>query len=368
MRTVRLGSVMVMAVAGSLALAACGGASSAGVGSGPARPAGKIGVILPDTASSSRWETADRVFLANAFRAAGIDYDIQNAGGSPARFASIADGLLDEGVNVLMMADLDSGSGAAVIRKAAAAGVPVIDYDRLTLGGGAKYFVSFDNVAVGAAIGHGLVSGLRAAGKKTGNVLELNGSPTDNNAALFRQGYDKVIRDSGYAVTDSRAVPEWDVTKAQTVFAQMFTKARGDVDGVAAASDGLGGSAIAVLGTNGLAGRVLVTGQDATNEALQRLLLGTQYMTVYKAIKLEAQAAARLAIALTRGDMDGADTLAAATFRDPDTGVYIKSVLLTPRTIYKQNVQDVVADGFATAAKICTTPQLKAACAANGVR
>jgi D-xylose transport system substrate-binding protein len=367
MRNVRLGTVLVV-LGSCAALAACGGAASVGAGADPAVQAGKIGVILPDTASSSRWETADRPFLASAFRAAGVDYDIQNAQGDTAKFEAIADAMLDQGVNVLMMANLDSGTGAAVIRKAAAAGVPVIDYDRLTLGGGAKYYVSFDNVAVGAAIGQGLVRGLQAAGKKAGTVLELNGSPTDNNATLFRLGYDKVVRQAGYTVTDSQSVPEWDNAKAVTVFEQMFTKAGGQVDGVAAANDGLGGAAITVLKANGLLGKVPVTGQDATDDGLQRVLLGTQFVTVYKAIKSEADSASKLAIALTRGDTGGADALAAATLRDPDTGVYIKSVLLTPKPIYRQNVKDVVADGFTTAAKLCTTPQLKAACTANGVR
>jgi D-xylose transport system substrate-binding protein len=275
--------------------------------------------------------------------------------------------MIGAGVKVLMIVNLDSDTGAAVIKKATAAGIPVIDYDRLTLGGGAKYYVSFDNVAVGTAIGEGLVKGLKAAGKTTGNVLELNGSPTDNNATLFKEGYDKAIKAAGYTVVDSQAVPDWDNTKAVTVFEQMFTKAGGKVDGVAAANDGLGGSAISVLQKNGLAGKVPVTGQDATDEGLQRVLLGTQYVTVYKAIKLEADAAAKLAIALIKGDAAGADAQASGTVKDTTSGQDVKSVLLTPKPIYKETVKDVVADGFTTAAKICTTAELKAACTANGV-
>ncbi len=371
--------LLAMSAIGAMSLAACGGgdtttaASSAASGAASAASSaagggvGKVGVILPDSASSARWETADRKFLTDAFKAAGVEADIQNAGGDKAKFATLADGMIGAGVKVLMIVNLDSDTGAAVSKKAAAAGIPVIDYDRLTLGGGAKYYVSFDNVAVGTAIGEGLVKGLQAAGKTTGNVLELNGSPTDNNATLFKEGYDKAIKAAGYTVTDSQAVPDWDNTKAVTVFEQMFTKAGGKVDGVAAANDGLGGAAISVLSKNGLAGKVPVTGQDATDEGLQRVLLGTQYMTVYKAVKKEAEAAAQLAIALAKGDTAAADALATGKTADSVSGKDVPSVLLVPQGIYKETVKDVIADGFTTMDKVCTTAELKAACTANGI-
>ncbi len=376
MRTRHVGLLAVGAV-GALALTACGSsstnttASSAAAGASSAASSaaggggsvGKVGVILPDSASSARWETADRKFLTEAFTAA----DIQNANGDKAKFATLADGMIGAGVKVLMIVNLDSDTGAAVIKKAAAAGIPVIDYDRLTLGGGAKYYVSFDNVAVGTAIGEGLVKGLQAAGKTTGSVVELNGSPTDNNATLFKQGYHDAITKAGYTVADSQAVPDWDNTKAVTVFEQMFTKVGGKVDGVAAANDGLGGAAISVLKKNGLAGKVPVTGQDATDEGLQRVLLGEQYMTVYKAVKKEAEAAAKLAIALAKGDAAAADALATGKTADSVSKTDVPSVLLVPQGIYKESVKDVIADGFTTKDKVCTTAELKAACAANGI-
>ena len=117
----------------------------------------KVGVILPDAASSARWETADRKYLGEAFKAAGVESDIQNANGDKAKFATIADQMLNSGANVLLIVNLDSPSAAAVIAKAKQQGVPVIDYDRLTLGGGAQYYVSFDNVAVGSKIVPALV-------------------------------------------------------------------------------------------------------------------------------------------------------------------------------------------------------------------
>jgi len=374
MRTRTVGLIAVSTMA-ALGLSACGGGSSStssssaasGSAGGGGGSVGKVGVILPDSASSARWETADRGFLNEAFKAAGVEADIQNAGGDKAKFQTLADGMIGAGVKVLMIVNLDSDTGAAVVKKATAAGIPVIDYDRLTLGGGAKYYVSFDNVKVGTAIGEGLVKGLKAAGKTTGNVLELNGSPTDNNATLFKKGYDDAIKAAGYTVTDSQAVPDWDNTKAVTVFEQMFTKAGGKVDGVAAANDGLGGAAISVLSKNGLAGKVPVTGQDATDEGLQRVLLGTQYVTVYKAVKKEAEAAAKLAIALAKGDTAAADALATGKVEDTTAKTQVPSVLLEPQAIFKDTVKDVIADGFTTKEKICTTAELKAACTANGI-
>ncbi len=381
------GAVAGLAAA-SLLVAACGGSSSSDSSSSEAAPAassaapaessaapaesamaagGKACVILPDAASSARWETADRPFLEQAFTAAGVEYDIQNANGDKAKFATIADGMLASGCGALLIVNLDSPSAAAVIAKATAAGVPVIDYDRLTLGGGAQYYVSFDNVAVGTTIGEGLVKCLNDAGTTEGPVALLNGSPTDNNATLFKQGYQAAIEAAGFTVAADQSVPDWDNTKAGTIFEQMYTKANGDFVGVASANDGLGGAVIAVLDRNGQAGKIFVTGQDATDEGLQRVLLGTQCMTVYKAVKQEADNAAALAIALINGDTASADALATGKTADSEAGTEVPSVLLVPQAIFPENVKDVIADGYTTADKICTTDELKAACAKYGV-
>ncbi|NQW72644.1 MAG: substrate-binding domain-containing protein [Actinobacteria bacterium] len=368
--------------AAALLVSACGGsststessaapaASSAAPAASEAAPAAtaKIGVILPDAASSARWETADRKFLGDAFTAAGVEFDIQNANGDKAKFATIADQMLASGVTALLIVNLDSPSAAAVVAKAAAQGVPVIDYDRLTLGGGSNYYVSFDNVAVGTKIGEGLVKCMQDNGNMDGPVALLNGSPTDNNATLFKQGYEKVVTDAGYTIADDQAVPDWDNTKAGTIFEQMYTKANGDFVGIASANDGLGGAAIAVLDRNGQAGKIPVTGQDATDEGLQRVLLGTQCMTVYKAIKAEAEAAAALAIALSNGDQASADALATGATADSESGMDVPSVLLVPVGITAETVKDVIADGFTTAEKLCTTDELKAACEKYGVK
>ena len=373
----RFVGLVAVGAAGLLGLTACGGSDStassssssggAGAASSPAAAKGSVGVILPDSASSARWETADRPLLKQAFDAAGIQSDIQNAGGDVNKFQSIADGMISSGVKALLIVNLDSDSGAAVIKKANAAGIPVIDYDRLTLGGGASYYVSFDNVKVGTAIGEGLVKGLKAEGKTSGPVVLLNGSPTDNNATLFKQGYEKVIKDAGYTIAADQAVKDWDNQQALTDFEQIFTKTKGDFVGVAAANDGLGGSVVAVLQKNKLAGKIPVTGQDATDEGLQRVLLGTQYVTVYKAIKKEAAAAAELAIKIVQGDKAGADALATGKVTDTKLNKDVPSVLLEPQPIYKDNVKDVIADGFTTKEKVCSNAELQKACAANGI-
>jgi D-xylose transport system substrate-binding protein len=356
-------------------VAACGsddnsgssGSGSSGSGAKKAETKAKVGVILPDTASSKRWENNDRPLLAAAFKAAGVESDIQNAQGDKAKFGTLADQMLSGGANVLLIVNLDSPSAAAVIAKAKQQGVPVIDYDRLTLGGGASYYVSFDNVAVGKAEGDGLVKCMQANGKSSGPVALLNGSPTDNNATLFKQGYEKAIKDAGYTIAADQSVPDWDNTKAGTIFEQMYTKANGNFVGVDSANDGLGGAVASVLKRNGQTKDIPTTGQDATDEGLQRVLLGSQCMTVYKAIKKEADAASALAIALAKGDTAGADKLATGTVEDTETKQQVKSVLLDPQAIFPENVKDVIADGFTSADKICTTAALKKACEKNGV-
>ena len=373
--------VVAGAAALTLMLAACGSSSttttpsssspapsdtsssSAPSSSAPAA-GGKVGVILPDSASSARWETADRKFLTDAFTAAGVTADIQNANGDKAKFATLCDQFVSGGVKVLMIVNLDSDTGKACEAKATAQGIKTIDYDRLTLGGGASYYVSFDNVAVGTAQGQGLVKCMQANGKTSGPVALLNGSPTDNNATLFKQGYEAAIRAAGYSIVADQSVPNWDNTQAGTIFEQMFTKANGNFVGVDAANDGLGGAVIAVLAKNKLDGKIPVTGQDATDTGLQNVLLGTQCMTVYKAIKKEADGASALAISLAQGN---APTQQFGTVKDTKTGKDVPALLLVPQAIFNDSVKDVVADGFTTAAKLCTTAALKAACTKYGV-
>ncbi|WP_431946401.1 sugar ABC transporter substrate-binding protein, partial [Micromonospora marina] len=336
-------------------MAACGdngGSSDQAGGSSDKKP--KIGVILPDSKSSARWEGADRKFLEDAFKAANVDYDIQNAQGDKNAFQTIAEQMITQGVTALMIVNLDSGTGKAVLDKAKSQGVATIDYDRLTLGGSAQYYVSFDNEAVGKLQGEGLVKCLTDKKVQKPAISYLNGSPTDNNATLFKNGYDSVLKpkfDAGeYTKVADDAVPDWDNAQAATIFEQQLTKAGGKIDGVLAANDGLGNAAISVLKKNKLNGKVPVTGQDATKEGLQNILAGDQCMTVYKAIKQEADAAAELAIALAKGEKK--DT--GQTVKDPQGGRDVPAVLLEPKAIFKENVKDVVADGYVTKEELCT--------------
>ena len=362
----------------SLTVAGCGGSSSkdtattpaAGGGTGTtgttgaAPSGGKVGVILPDAATSPRWEANDRPLLAASFKAAGIDADIQNANGDKSKFGTICDGMINSGVKVLLTVNLDSASGTACLKKAQAAGVKTIDYDRLTLGGGASYYVSFDNVLVGKLMGDGLQKCLADSGKKTANVVLIDGDPTDNNAALFKSGYVASLKANPSIKVVGDQTGKWDATIAGTAFEQLYTQNGGKIDGVVSANDTMAGGIIARLKPNKLNGKVPVTGQDASVAGLQAILSGDQCMTVYKAVKKEADAAAALAIALIQGK-DGA-SLATATVKDTVLNKDVPSSLQTPVAIYKDTVKDVITDGYQKAADVCTAA-FKAACTAAGV-
>ena len=354
-------------VAMAMVLAACGGDDSSSsettAAGGAGGEGGTIGVILPDSKSSARWETADRPFLEEAITAAGFEADIQNAEGDKQKFATIADAMIAKGVKVLMIVNLDSDSGATVLKKAKDAGIKTIDYDRLTLGGGADVYVSFDNVKVGELQGDGLIRCIDEAGVEKPKIAVLNGSPTDNNATLFAQGYNSKIKpkfDSGdWELVDDQSVPDWDNVKGGTIYEGMLAKAGGTIDGVLAANDGLGGAAIAVNKKNNL--QIPVTGQDATVDGLRNILTGDQCMTVYKAIKTQADTAAAAAVALAKGEAPATT----GTVTDTQTNTEVPAALATPVAIFKDNVKDVIADGFVTKDDVCK--DLEAECEAAGI-
>jgi D-xylose transport system substrate-binding protein len=277
--------------------------------------------------------------------------------------------MINGGVQVLMIVNLDSDSGAACLKKATAAGIQSIDYDRLTLGGGASYYVSFDNVKVGELMGEGLTQCLDDAGKTKANIVYINGDPTDNNAALFKSGYAAALKpklDSGDYKLVGDQTGLWDATKAGTAFEQIFTQNDGKVDGVVSANDTMAGGIVARLAPNGLAGKVPVTGQDASVEGLQRILKGTQCMTVYKDTNLEAKAASDLAIALINGDQEEADALASGSVEDTVLGKDVPSALAEPESIFTDGVATVIEDGFQKKEDVCTG-EYAALCTENGV-
>ncbi|WP_068021495.1 sugar ABC transporter substrate-binding protein [Nocardia mexicana] len=359
MRTKTCGAVAI-ALTGLLTLAACGSnttrsddtTTSPGGGGGQ----GTVGVILPETATSARWEGFDRPMLQKALRAQGFDADVQNAQGDVQKFSTLADGMIAQGVKVLLIAAINSEVGTAVANKAKKAGIPTIDYDRLNLGGSSDYYVSFDNVRVGQLQGQGVADALKD--KPGAQVIEIEGAPTDNNATLFAQGQRKVLQplyDSGaLKLVHSQPIDGWDNQRGGQTFEQLLTGNGGKVDGVVAANDGLAGAIITVLKKNALAGKVPVTGQDATTEGLKAVLRGDQYMTVFKPIQDEADAAAKLAVALAKGDKAAADALATAASQDPKGKREVKSVLLDPHSITRTEVKQVVDQGYVKASELCT--------------
>src|SRR3954471_13255425 len=358
----------------ALTLAACGqnaAAPSAPASSAPAAAADapKVGVILPETASSARWEGFDKPLLTEAMAAQGLDADVQNAQGDEQKFSTLADGMISSGVKVLVIASISSESGATVAAKAKAQGIPVIDYDRLNLGGTSDYYVSFNNTKVGNLQGQGLSDALK--GKQGAQVIEIEGAPTDNNATLFYNGQEQVLKplyDSGaLKLVRSQPIEKWDNQIGGTTFEQILTGNGGKVDGVVAANDGLAGAIITVLTKYGLNGKVPVTGQDATPDGLQAILRGDQYMTVFKPIDQEAGATAKLAAALAKGDTAAADKIATQTENDPKGSRTVKSVLLDPQLITKDNVKTVIDAKAVKASEVCVG-DLAATCTQLGIK
>lgn len=354
MRFKPIAAVAAVAVAGGLGVAACGSSDSNNDSTGSSS-GGKtqVAVLLPDSKSSSRWENQDRKFLQQAFDKAGVKATIVNAEGDAAAQRTQAEQAITNGAKVLLLVNLDSGSGSAIIANANKQGVKVIDYDRLTLKGNSDYYVSFDNTKVGKLQGQGLADCMKNV--KGGTVATLNGSPTDNNATLFAQGYNSVLdplyKDGTLKKGPDQSVPDWDNQQALTIFEQMLQKTNNNIQGVLAANDGLGNAAISAIKARKLA-KIPVTGQDATAQGIQNILSGYQCMTVYKAVKKEADAAAALAIALAKG------TTPPATTATTDNGTKkVPSVLLTPVAVNAQNIKtqgkQIIDDQFLTRAEIC---------------
>ena len=359
-------------VALAVAVSGCSSSkkSSGGSSGGGGKTSGTIGVILPDTVTSTRYTLYDAPLITQAITTAGYKADVQNAQGSNDKFASIAQTMISEGVKVLIIDPPDPSAGVSVEKKAQSAGIPVIDYDRLNLGGTANYYVSFDNQDVGVQQATGLLKCLtqEKSAPKPAQIIQLNGgTDIDNNATLFKNGANSVLSKAQSAgtikVVSSTDVSKWDNTVAKTDFQQALTSNGGKVDGVLAANDGIAGSAITVLKTQHL--KVPVTGQDATIQGLQSVLEGDQCMTVFKDVKKEANAVAALALALIKGDKTKAGSLASQKLHDPTGNRDVPSYLLKAESIFKNNVNDVINAGALTAADICKG--IEATCKANGI-
>ena len=299
--------VAAVTAAAALVLTACSSGETETATSEETAAAAASGlacVILPDSASSPRWENGDRPALQAALEAGGFTADIQNAEGDTAKMLTIGDQMLASGCNVMIITDYQ-GAGVQVAAKAKAQGVPTIAYDRPIAG--VDYYVSFDNVTVGTLQGEGIIKCLGDAGKdpKTAELIFLDGDTTDGNAAMFAEGYDTALKAAGVEVAKSalgakRPDGTWDGAKAGTNFEQALTANGGKVDAVVSANDTNAASAIAILDKNKLT--VPVSGQDASKEGMSNVLAGKQCMTVFKDYLVVAATAAYLAIAILSGE------------------------------------------------------------------
>ncbi len=384
-------SVIGLVVAGTaavLALSACSSSKSSGTSSSSAAGGAsssasssssssaidgkgtKVGIILPDTKSSARWQGADLPALTADCKKDNLSCDIQNAQGSADTMKTIAESMETEGVKVLMIVNLDNASGAAIEKEASGKGITTVDYDRYTEGGTAALYVSFDGVAVGVAQGTALTKCSQVAGKTAVNYVDVNGSPTDSNAAAFKKGYDSVLSvTAGWTKLDDQSIANWDNPTAGTTFAGML-QAHPNINAVMVANDGMANTIIADLTNQHLNGQVAVSGQDATTTGLQHIMDGDQCFTIYKPSTEEASPAVDAIAQLATGSIP--TTSASVTDTNPaasgtNGGKTVPAILAKPVAITLANVATPINDGYTPKADTCTGAYV-AKCTANGVK
>jgi len=350
-----------------LGLAACGSDSGGG---GP-----KIALLLPES-KTTRYEAHDHPEFEDAVNAACSDCDIiySNANQDAAQQQSQMEAALTDGADVVVLDPVDSASAASMVNLAKQQDVPVVSYDRLVLNSDAvDYYVSFDNVRVGELQGEALSKKLAADGSPTGPIVRINGSATDNNAKLFGQGAESEFNKAGVQVAKEYDTPEWDPANAQSEMDQAITAlGHTGFKGVYAMNDGTAGGAIAAMTGAGLDPKTIpTTGQDAELEGVQRILAGDQYMTVYKATKPEAEASAKIAVAIAQDKPVPAGLVNGKTNNGTKD---VPSVLLTPQLVTKDNIKSVTyggqpligPNGYWTADQVCTG-QYQSACQQAGI-
>ena len=357
-------ALTVTAAAALMVIGLVGCGSSGNKGSNSAAPKNnKVGILLPDTASSPRWVSADPNEMAKECTVYKLDCKIYNANGSATTMQAQAQALINAGVGVLLVTDLDPDSGKAIEDLAAQHHVVSIDYDRLTSGSSNNaYYVSFDNTQVGVDQGTALTQCSQVQGKSAVNYVEIDGAPTDNNATLFANGYNSVLSKAPGWNKLADQTGNWDPQTAQTVFTTMLGQHK-DINAVMVANDTMAQSVINVLQSQGLAGKVAVSGQDATAGGLVNIMQGNQCFTIYKPVAGEADVAIKLASEILAGQKPTAP----AQTEDPKTHRQVPSYLAKPTVITKANVALPVTDGYVTAGAVCTTPAIVALCKANGI-
>src|SRR4051812_25166367 len=355
----------------ALALAACGGdddsggSDNSGGSSSSGGGGGSIALLLPES-KTTRHESQDRPHFEAKVKELCSDCPIiySNADQDAAKQQQQAEAAITKGAKVLVLDPVDAASAGAIVNRAKQSQIPVISYDRLITDADIDYYISFDNARVGKLQGDALVKKLKDDGK-SGSIVMINGAPTDNNAKLFKQGAHSVIDSSGFKVAKEYDTPDWSPDKAQQEMEQAITALGKDgFVGVYAANDGTAGGAIAAMKGNGVdPTKIPTTGQDAELAGIQRILAGEQYMTVYKALKAEAEKAAEFAVALAKGDKpSGADA-------QTDNGSkQVPSVLLTPVAVTKDNIQDtILKDKFLSVSDICAG-KYASACKEAGIQ
>jgi D-xylose transport system substrate-binding protein len=387
--TWRLLWFVAIAVVAVLALAAtgCGGDDEGGGGDGTGATdgggggEGSIWVLLPDSATSPRWETDDRRYFTEAFEEAGVEFNIVNAEGDAQQQQAQAEQAIADGASVIVLVSIDTGSGATIIDNAIESDVQVVEYDRFNTGGqGGAAYVSFDNVQVGATMAEELEPAIDALGVDKPAVVMLNGGEEDNNSFQFRAGYAETAEaraDAGdWTIVADQHVPGWGANgEGQTIMEQILVDANNKVDAVFAANDNLAQQAINALEAAGV-GPVPVSGQDASEAGMQNILLGKQTVSVYKPIQDEAAVAAEVALALQAGEdfqaaaesyesslasggasvsIIGIDAETGEATESPEGEGVVPYIALVPIGVTAENMADtVVADGFRTIEEICT--------------
>src|ERR1044071_2616691 len=293
----------------------------------------RIGLSM-DTLKEERWQRDRDLFVARA-KELGAEVLVQSANGDDAVQTKQADNLLTQGIDALVVIPHNGEVAASIVQNAKAKGVPVVSYDRLIRSSEPDLYISFDNEKVGELQARYLFE--RAP---KGNYILVGGAPTDNNAQLLRRGQMKVLQNAitsgDIKVLTDQFAKDWLASEALRITEDALTKSANDVVAGVASNDSTPGGAISALEVKNLAGKVLVSGQDADLAALQRIVAGKQTMTVYKPVHLLAQKAAEAAVALARGEKPDAPV------RINNGKIDVPSILLEPVVVDKNNLADTV--------------------------
>jgi D-xylose transport system substrate-binding protein len=346
-----------------------GSSTAASTTGGSSDASGKVALLLPES-KTARYESQDRPNFERKLKeiCPKCEEIYSNADQDASKQQQQAEAALTQGAKVLVLDPVDAASAAAIVTRASQQKVPVISYDRLISNSKVAYYISYDNAKVGKLQATSLTDKLKADGKSSGKLVMINGAPTDNNAKLFKEGAHSVIDSSAYKVAKEYDTPDWSPDKAQSEMEQAITAlGKTGFVGVYAANDGTAGGAIAAMKSNGVdPTKVPITGQDAELAGIQRIVAGDQYMTVYKAIKPQAEAAATLAVALLQGKQPEAGLVNTKTANG--SAGDIPSVIFDPVAVTKDNINDtIIKDGFWKASEICTG-QYAAACKSAGIQ